>query len=582
MTSTHRAQCLLVVGAFALWGCKPATVTNDGQGGKGGGNSAGGTSGGGGKGGGAGQGGSTTSSAGGQAGGGSGDKGGSAGSGGSGGSTSGSGGAGGGTSGSGGSGGGAGGSSGKGGSSGSTGGSGAGGTSAAPACKADLTNLVTPTGWICAADTEVKIQGAFYMYDDGASCTKADNPCSANGCCISGTTVVDATYAKWGCGVGMELSSSGGTSPTKSVYSGPVSCFNIELSGDSGGNEVRIGFTQSSDNTGKVSPYVPVAAFKNGWKGQVCLTDAECPDWATKAGTCSKTVGTAGTPFDLQVQVSAGSASTSVGLYNVCVTKVQPVTSGGSGTGGSGGGGGTSSCSSSTGQGTLSGQYDTAHVTCSGQDYIVQNNAWGSTAGQTISYGPGTKFEVTVQKANLAGTGSPASYPSLFIGANDSRSTSNSGLPKAISSLGSVQTSWSWTGGAAADTFNAAYDVWFSTSASGDPSSASPSGGYLMVWYHKPTGATPIGTSKETATIAGKSWNVYFGNNSGNNKPCVSFVAQQSLDSFSYNLKDFIDYAVKNNYGLQSSWSLTNVFAGFEIWSGGVGLKTTDFSVTVK
>ena len=32
---------------------------------------------------------------------------------------------------------------------------------------------------------------------------------------------------------------------------------------------------------------------------------------------------------------------------------------------------------------------------------------------------------------------------------------------------------------------------------------------------------------------------------------------------------------------LQSSWYLTNVFAGFEIWNGGIGLETTDFSVTV-
>jgi hypothetical protein len=52
--------------------------------------------------------------------------------------------------------------------------------------------------------------------------------------------------------------------------------------------------------------------------------------------------------------------------------------------------------------------------------------------------------------------------------------------------------------------------------------------------------------------------------------------------SLSFNLKDFIDYAVNKSYGIRSSWSLTNDFAGFEIWSGGVGLKTTDFSVTVK
>ncbi len=227
---------------------------------------------------------------------------------------------------------------------------------------------------------------------------------------MSGTTVVDTTYTKWGCGLGMELNDTGGTAPVKSVYSGPVKCFDITLTGSSGGNEVRIGFTQSTNTTGKVSPFVSVAAFTNGWSGRVCFTDAECPGWAVTAGTCAKAVGTAGTPYDLQIQVSAGSTATSVGAFNVCVTKIAPVMDRGST-------GTTNSCSSVTGQGTLSGQYDTAHVTCNGQDYIVQNNAWGSTAGQTITYGPGTKFKVTVQNGTGA-SNAPASYPSIFIGAN--------------------------------------------------------------------------------------------------------------------------------------------------------------------
>ena len=49
---------------------------------------------------------------------------------------------------------------------------------------------------------------------------------------MMGTTAPpDTTYMRWGCGIGMELSSSGGTAPTKSVYTGSSKCFNITLTG---------------------------------------------------------------------------------------------------------------------------------------------------------------------------------------------------------------------------------------------------------------------------------------------------------------------------------------------------------------
>jgi hypothetical protein len=444
-----------------------------------------------------------------------------------------------------------------------------------------VTNLVTGKSRICDSDPSlapnIQLQGSFYMYQDASlSCTPANPICSPTaGCCISGTTVVDPTYVNWGCGIGLSLNTPSGPGTVKSVYSGPVKCFDITLTGSSGGNEVRIGFTQSTSTSGMVSPFVSVAAFASGWNGRVCFTDAECPDWAVKAvpPTCSKTVGTAGTPYDMQIQISAGSTPASVGAFNVCVSKIVPVIDQGST-------GTTSSCSATTGQGTLSGQYDTAHVTCSGQDYIVQNNAWGSSAGQTISYGPGTKFKVTVQNGSGV-AGAPASYPSIFIGANNTRSTAGSGLPKAVSALGGVQTSWTWAENGASGAYNAAYDVWFSTSAGGDPSASSPSGGYLMVWLYKPAGNSPIGSMITSTTIGGKNWNVWYGTNSSNGKPCVSYAAQTKLNSLSFDLDTFIKDAVTRGY-VQNSWSLTNVFSGFEIWSGGVGLETTDFAVTVK
>src|SRR4029077_12455142 len=96
------------------------------------------------------------------------------------------------------------------------------------------------------------------------------------------------------------------------------------------------------------------------------------------------------------------------GNFNVCISKVEPVTSGSTGTGGSGGG--TSSCTSPGGSGTISTQFGDAHVSCP-KDYIVQNNAWGSTAGQTITFGPGTKMKVTDQKETRTNSSTPAGYP---------------------------------------------------------------------------------------------------------------------------------------------------------------------------
>ncbi|HLK89655.1 MAG TPA: hypothetical protein VKZ18_07170, partial [Polyangia bacterium] len=250
-----------------------------------------------------------------------------------------------------------GGSTGTGGSTGKGGSTGSGGT--APACTPDPTQLVNASAYNCDQTTSIGIEGSIYPYGDGASCpygptSPATNICTSSGCCLGGTTVVDSTFAKWGCGIGLELDDDG---TTKNVYTGPVKCFMITLTGSSGGNVVRIGFTQSaSPPSGAVAPYTELPAFTNGWSGQVCFADATCPGWATTA-QCT----TNNTPVDMQIQVSAGSTASTVGTYNICLTSVVPVTSGSTGTGGSGG---TSSCATPSGSGTLSGQYDTAHVGC--------------------------------------------------------------------------------------------------------------------------------------------------------------------------------------------------------------------------
>ena len=231
------------------------------------------------------------------------------------------------------------------------------------------------------------------------------------------------------------------------------------------------------------------------------------------------------------------------------------------------------------GSGTISGS-DTRTVTRDGRQYVVQNNVWnGNAANQSVMVS-GTAFTVS-QQNNSAGTGGPpTSFPSVFVGSNFGHSASGSGLPKQVSSLTSVQTGWKWSG--SNGTHNATYDVWFSTGAGGD--GGNPSGAYMMVWFQHHPSVVPLGGSPTgTVSIAGKSWQ-YWACTGGcqNGVPVISYIPPSgSISEWSFDLKAFIDHAVSVGV-LKSNWYLSNIFAGFEIWSGGQGLKTENFCAVVK
>jgi hypothetical protein len=272
---------------------------------------------------------------------------------------------------------------------------------------------------------------------------------------------------------------------------------------------------------------------------------------------------------------------------------------GGTGAAGSGTGGATSGAGGAAGAasgcsldpltmtGTLPGRYGT--LMFDNNYYFMQVNEWNSSASQVMSYGGDYLFKMTTQMASTATNGSPTGFPSIFIGANSRHMTTGSNLPKAVTALTTVPVSWTWDdAGTLADatnnSYNATYDVWFSTSSTGEPTAAGPSGGYLMVWYHKPSDAQPIGGSpmKKAQTIAGipGTWDVWIGPNGS--RPCISYVSTTDLKSFSFDLNLFIQDAVKNQPNtILSTWYLTNIFTGFEIWRGAVNVATTSFCAKV-
>jgi hypothetical protein len=231
-----------------------------------------------------------------------------------------------------------------------------------------------------------------------------------------------------------------------------------------------------------------------------------------------------------------------------------------------------------------------------GKEYIIQNNNWGSPAtDQTLSYSDNS-FKIVSPTGNGPGGGAPASFPSIYIGNNGNTeggamsTSATDGLPKQISAISSIQTTLAWTGSCDKG-FNTAYDVWFSASNPPPANYKDAVSGFLMVWLCDPSDQQPIGSVQGNAvTIAGKSWNVWFGQRGssgssvGSTNPVVSYVpASGAMNTLSFNLKDFITDAVTRGY-LQSGWYLTDVFGGFEIWTGSTSsnLAVTNFTAVVQ
>jgi hypothetical protein len=225
------------------------------------------------------------------------------------------------------------------------------------------------------------------------------------------------------------------------------------------------------------------------------------------------------------------------------------------------------------------------------KQYIIQNNNWGDPTGsfQLIEY-TGNAFAIAASSGN--GSAAPASFPSVYIGANGDISGGNStwsdsGLPKQISSIVTAPTSFTWLHGASNGDYATIIDVWFAKSLPTEGSYVDAISGFIQVWLYKPTGRQPLGSAKRTATVSGQAWNVWVSargaaspGTDGPGRPVVSYVALAgTISSLTFNLKDFIDDAVTNGandkngtsgvtQAFSSSWYLTDVFGGFEVWTG--------------
>ena len=242
--------------------------------------------------------------------------------------------------------------------------------------------------------------------------------------------------------------------------------------------------------------------------------------------------------------------------------------------------------------------------------YIVQNNNFANPTGsvQTLTIS-GASFEVVSSTASRASSSNvPASFPSIYIGGNGEIANgtyvtwADSNLPVRISALGGAMTSFDWSGGVAPGDFAASYDVWFAKALPVAGAYDDAISGSLMIWLNKPSNRQPAGAVVRQATVAGHAWDVWVGPHGSTangtddlNRPVVSYVAQDGpLYSLAFDLANFITDAVSNgsadmsaartSEAFSSTWYLTDVIAGFQIWTGSdaAGLKCSGFACQVK
>ncbi|KAF2010929.1 glycoside hydrolase family 12 protein [Aaosphaeria arxii CBS 175.79] len=149
---------------------------------------------------------------------------------------------------------------------------------------------------------------------------------------------------------------------------------------------------------------------------------------------------------------------------------------------------------------------------------------------------------------------------------------------KPLSQFTSLASTWKWTYTGTSLVANVAYDLFTSSTASGNAEYE------IMIWLGALGGAGPISSSGSpiaTPTVAGKSWKLYNGPNGQMN--VFSFVpASGNVSDFSGDLLAFVDYLSKN-HGLSKTQILQSAGAGTEPFVGSNAVfTTTQYSLVAK
>ncbi|KAJ8109610.1 hypothetical protein OPT61_g7332 [Boeremia exigua] len=205
--------------------------------------------------------------------------------------------------------------------------------------------------------------------------------------------------------------------------------------------------------------------------------------------------------------------------------------------------------------------------------YTIYNNLWGrdqATSGSQctgVDGLSGSTLKWHTKWTWAGGAGHVKSYANVVTKVSQ----------KAISSISSMPSVWTWSYSGSNIIANVAYDLFTGSSATGSAQYE------VMIWMSALGGAGPIsstGSAIATVTIAGKQFKLYKGPNG--QMTVFSFVATSEIKSFNGDVNEFLVY-LRNSQGLPGSQILQSVGAGTEPFSGSNAVfTTTAFSLSQK
>lgn len=200
-------------------------------------------------------------------------------------------------------------------------------------------------------------------------------------------------------------------------------------------------------------------------------------------------------------------------------------------------------------------------------------DAWGG-GGYCIWYNNMNSWGANAPNVNGSGI---VGYPAMVRGCHWSGCSSNSGLPKQISALGSLSTNWTQSN--SGNSYDAAYDIWFDASSNPGNRAATYE---LMVWLNW-SNTQPIATNYDASgnavpyasnvNLGGVTFNVYHRGN------VMSFLRTSKSNSISFTLKPLADYCVSQGWISSSSVYLISIEAGWEIIKGG-NYSTSSYGIS--
>lgn len=438
-------------------------------------------------------------------------------------------------------------------------------------CTGDVleTLPIDSTGWIPRECTIFDIQGAWYCYDDGVSATDCvadtapyQNPPSAM--CLSGTTV-GGDGAAWGGGIGLGLNDTGGAMPMKLAYDAAahdVVGFAVEITGDTNGNELRIGFTADAAPAG-ASPFVAVPGVGSY---DILLSDALVPaNWDVP--NAGETVDPSAI-YDLQVQIDGNGVA---GPFEFCITSLTPILTSGNDSGD------PPEMPAPYGDEVCG---DFATIALPGT-YLLHNNVWndavpdGAQCIRALWDGASDVAGFVVEPAFDVGGPVPGSYPSIIYGWHYDYDNRSDYAATPVQSIGTISSHWGYDVPAAGE-YNVAYDLWVHPQ--NDPNS--PDGGLEVMIWTSFRDVTPIGTyQNSTIDLEGASWEVWYGSPGGWNT--VTYRRVTNTAEVDMDLLPFLEHAVDEGYA-EDDWYVLGVEAGFEIWAQYEAMTTSYYQVQVE